>query len=60
MAVKIANRYGYPSEVSVEDADIVLDNRIDTSAMEIDFGWKAQYSLEESLNHIFCENMQKQ
>ena len=60
MAVKIANQYGYPSEVSVEDADIVLDNRIDTSAMEIDFGWKAQYSLEESLNHIFCENMQKQ
>lgn len=59
MTVKIAEEYGYKSKINVEDADIVLNNMIDTSAMEKDFGWRAKFSLSETLKYIFCKNYMK-
>lgn len=53
MAVSIANKFGYNSKVILEKADIVLNNRIDVSLFEKDFGWKARYSLEDSMKYIF-------
>ncbi len=43
------------SVIQHTDADIVLNNRLDCEKFYEDFGWKAQYSLEDSLNFI-CEH----
>lgn len=53
-AIEIGKQNNYTnSELIHEPADIVLNNKIDVSDMLNDFGWKAQYSLQDTMNHIF-------
>jgi len=58
LAVNIGAEHGYTSGIQVEEADIVLNNRMDVSAMEKDFGWKAVYTLKESMENIYRQNYQ--
>lgn len=41
------------SKIIKESADIFLNNKIDVSNVEKDFGWKASYSLQDSIKYIF-------
>lgn len=53
-AIEIGKQNGYTnSELVHEPAEIVLNNKIDVSNMLNDFGWKAQFSLQDTMNHIF-------
>lgn len=56
MSVQIGRDYGFHSGILITPSDAVLNNRMDVSAMEEDFGWKAQITLEESLRNIFLQN----
>lgn len=57
LSVRIAKDYGYHnSKVILQEDNIVMVNQIDVGLFENDFGWKAQYSLEESLRYIFEQN----
>lgn len=56
MSVQIGRDYGFYSGILITPSDAVLNNRMDVSAMEEDFGWKAQITLEESLRNIFLQN----
>lgn len=53
-AVAIGQKYGYNNtKVNLQEADIVMNNKIVVTAMEEDFGWKAKYSIKDSMEHIF-------
>lgn len=52
--VEIGKNRGYTKTTVIQEpADIVLNNRIDVSAVKNDFGWEAQFTLEDSINVIF-------
>lgn len=52
--IEMGKQRGYlDSEVVIETADIVLNNKIDVSAVKNDFGWEASYNLSDSINEIF-------
>lgn len=56
MAIDIGRKYGYKVGMNIEQANINLNNMIDVSAMEQDFGWKAEITLRESLEYMFYKN----
>lgn len=56
---EIGKKHGYVSSVTVDPAEIALNNMLDVTAMKEDFGWEAKYTLQESLEHIFAENYLK-
>lgn len=56
MSVALGENQGFKSDIIVEPADIILNNMLDVSAMKVDFGWEARYTLRESLEYIFTES----
>lgn len=57
LSVSIANEYGYnSSKIILHEDNINMMNQIDVGLFEREFGWKARYSLAESLRYIFEQN----
>ena len=51
---EIGEKRGYSgTKVVLEQGDIVLNNKIDVSAVKNDFGWEAEYTLDDSIENIF-------
>lgn len=54
---QIACAYGYPeAHISLISDGTFLSNELDVSLFEKDFGWRARYSLNESLMYILEQN----
>lgn len=50
----IAKQHGNTtSKINITPVDITLNNRLDCNAFYEDFGWKAKYSLDDTLLHMF-------
>ena len=54
--VQIGKEHGFDkTTVIVSTEDVVLDNQVEVSLFEKEFGWKAKYELRKSLRYIFEE-----
>ena len=52
----VQEKNGVPVEIQVEEKEIALQIRLDTSLMEQDFGWCARYNLSDTVTNIY-ENL---
>ena len=53
MTVEAGKKRGFrKTKVFVEPANIVMNNKIDISAVKEDFGWESHYKLQESVDNI--------
>lgn len=54
MVVEEGKQRGYTkTEIIMEQADIVMNNKIVVSAVKEDFGWESHYSLNNSIKNIY-------
>lgn len=57
-AMSLGRKFGFDSSrVLLEPDETILCNRMDVSAMARDFGFRAQFSLEESMEEIYRKNI---
>lgn len=55
-ALDIGRRYGYCKSSLIHEPDeVIMNNSLNVQRFYDDFGWRAEYSLEQSLEHIFAE-----